>query len=173
MPRIAPNNTAQQYAVLPWRRAERLEILLITSRQSKRWLIPKGWPMPRRSAGETAAQEAYEEAGIIGQRTAQAIGQYGYSKHVRSQGMRRFRVEVFGLEVTQVLQSWPESQVRKRQWFSPAEAAVRVRAPELAMLIRTFAEQGQGQHPPRAKNAQAFRELPRMLSHLFGLGRIS
>ena len=148
MPRTAYNNTAQQYAALPWRRAERFEILLITSRQSERWLIPKGWPMPRRTAGETAVQEAYEEAGIIGQRTAQAIGQYGYSKRVRSQGKRRFRVDVFGLEVTHVLEAWPESQARKRQWFSPAEAAVRVRAPELAMLIRTFAEQGQGQHLP-------------------------
>jgi 8-oxo-dGTP pyrophosphatase MutT (NUDIX family) len=130
----------QQYAILPWRRVERLEILLITSRQSMRWVIPKGWPVPGYAAGETASQEAYEEAGIHGRRTAQCIGHYGYSKRLRDRGRKLFRVDVFGMEVTEVLESWPEADERRRQWFTPAEAAIHVYEPELSILIRSYSE---------------------------------
>ncbi|MBZ0261802.1 MAG: hypothetical protein K8F90_14530, partial [Hyphomicrobiales bacterium] len=63
---------SRQYAALPWRQAPSLELLLITSRETRRWVIPKGWPMPEKSPAESAAQEAYEEAGIRGQIEAQA-----------------------------------------------------------------------------------------------------
>jgi 8-oxo-dGTP pyrophosphatase MutT (NUDIX family) len=126
---------SQQYAALPWRRVDGFEILLITSRQTGRWVVPKGWPIPGHTTCETAAQEAYEEAGIRGQMTADALGQYRYSK-----AKKRFRVDVFGMEVTEILDLWPEMHERKRQWFSPAEAAVRITEPGLAILIRTFFE---------------------------------
>ena len=90
---------SQQYAALPWRQAQGFEILLITSRETRRWVIPKGWPMPGHSAAESAAQEAYEEAGVRGQMTAQAIGHYGYSKRLRGGAKKRFRVDVFAMEV--------------------------------------------------------------------------
>jgi 8-oxo-dGTP pyrophosphatase MutT (NUDIX family) len=131
----------KQYAILPWRRAKRLEILLITSRQSMRWVIPKGWPMLGYAAGETASQEAYEEAGVHGHRTAKCIGNYGYCKRVRGGRKRLFRVDVFGMEVTEVVDSWPEADERRRQWFTPAEAAIHVYEPELSILIRTFSEE--------------------------------
>jgi 8-oxo-dGTP pyrophosphatase MutT (NUDIX family) len=141
---------SQQYAALPWRQAQGFEILLITSRETRRWVIPKGWPMPGHSAAESAAQEAYEEAGVRGQMTAQSIGYYGYSKRLRGGGKKRFRVEVFGMEVTEVLDLWPEAHERTRQWLSPAEAAIRVKEPELAILIRAFAgdQSGQALPPP-------------------------
>jgi len=111
-------NVSQQYAALPWRRAQRFEILLITSRETRRWVIPKGWPMPGLSAAESAAQEAYEEAGIRGQMAAQSMGHYTYRKRLRSSAKKRFRVEVFAMEVTEVIDLWPEAHDPTRQWHS-------------------------------------------------------
>ena len=115
-------DVSQQYAALPWRKAQRFEILLITSRETRRWIIPKGWPMPGQSSAESAAQEAYEEAGIRGQMAEQAMGHYTYSKRQRGGARKRFRVEVFAMEVTEVLDLWPEAHERARQWLSPEEA---------------------------------------------------
>ena len=159
----------QQYAALPWRLAPDFEILLITSRETKRWIIPKGWPVPGHSAAESAAQEAYEEAGIRGQMKAEAIGQYGYSKRLRGRTKKRFRVDVFALEVTEVLDLWPEAHERTRQWFSPADAAVHVNEPELAILIRTFAGDQRGQAPPAPAFSRAIWEKLIALLRLVGL----
>jgi 8-oxo-dGTP pyrophosphatase MutT (NUDIX family) len=160
---------SQQYAALPWRQAPGFEILLITSRQTRRWIIPKGWPIPAHSAAETAAQEAYEEAGIRGEMTAQAIGHFGYSKRLRSGAKMRFRVDVFGMEVTEVLDKWPEAHERARQWLSPAEAAIRVDEPELAVLIRTFAGDRLGQALPSLTWSQAIWQKLKALLRLLGL----
>ncbi len=160
---------SQQYAALPWRHAPGFEILLITSRQTRRWVIPKGWPIPAHSAAETAAQEAYEEAGIRGDMTAHAIGHYGYSKRLRSGAKKRFRVDVFGMEVTEVLDQWPEAHERARQWLSPAEAAIRVDEPELAVLIRAFAGDRLGQALPGPTWPQAIWQKLKVLLRLLGL----
>jgi 8-oxo-dGTP pyrophosphatase MutT (NUDIX family) len=160
---------SQQYAALPWRQAASLEILLITSRETRRWVIPKGWPMPEKSPAESAAQEAYEEAGIHGQIEAQAIGHYGYSKRQRGGSKKRFRVDVFTMEVTEVLDLWPEAHERARQWLSPAEAAIRVDEPGLAVLIRTFAEEHSGQKLPALTWPQAIWQKLRALLRLLGL----
>ena len=160
---------SQQYASLPWRQAQRFEILLITSRETRRWVIPKGWPMPGHSAAEGAAQEAYEEAGVRGVMSAQAIGHYGYSQRLRGGAKKRFRVDVFGMEVTEVLDQWPEAHERTRQWLSPAEAAIRVDEPELAVLIRTFAGDRLGQALPGPTYSQAIWQKLKALLRLFGL----
>jgi 8-oxo-dGTP pyrophosphatase MutT (NUDIX family) len=160
---------SQQYAALPWRQAPGFEILLITSRQTRRWVIPKGWPIPAHSAAGTAAQEAYEEAGIRGEMTAQAIGYYGYSKRLRGGAKKRFRVDVFGMEVTEVLDQWPEAHERARQWLSPAEAAIRVDEPELALLIRAFAGDRLGQALPGPTWSQAIWQKLKVLLRLLGL----
>ena len=125
--------------------------------------------MPGHTAGETAAQEAYEEAGVRGQITPQAIGYYGYSKRLRGGGKKRFRVDVFGMEVSQVLDLWPEMHQRKRQWLSPAEAAVRVSEPELAIFIRTFSENQMGQALPTSTCSQATWQRLKALIRLLGL----
>ena len=160
---------SQQYAALPWRQAPGFEILLITSRETRRWVIPKGWPMPAHSAAESAAQEAYEEAGIRGEMTAQAIGHYGYRKRLRGGAKKRFRVDVFAMEVTEVLDLWPEAHERARQWLSPAEAAIRVEEPELAVLIRTFAGDQLGQALPAPTYSQAIWQKLKALLRLLGL----
>ncbi len=162
-------DVSQQYAALPWRRAQGFEILLITSRETRRWVIPKGWPMPGHSAAESAAQEAYEEAGIRGQMSAQAIGQYGYRKRLRRGARKRFRVDVFAMEVTEVLDLWPEAHERARQWLSPEETLALVEEPELAALIRAFAGEHLGQALPAPTGSQAIWQKLKALLRLLGL----
>jgi len=160
---------SQQYAALPWRQAQGLEILLITSRETRRWVIPKGWPIPEKNAAESAAQEAYEEAGIRGQMSALALGHYIYRKRQRGGARKRFRVEVFAMEVTEVLDLWPEAHERARQWLSPAEAAARVDEPELAALIRAFAGDQLGQALPAPTYPEVIWQRLKAVLRLLGL----
>lgn len=162
-------DVSQQYAALPWRQAQRFEILLITSRETRRWVIPKGWPIPAHSAAESAAQEAYEEAGIRGQMAAQAMGHYTYRKRLRGGARKRFRVDVFAMEVTEVLDQWPEAHERARQWLSPQEALALVEEPELAALIRTFAGDRLGQALPAPTGSQVIWQRLKGLLRLLGL----
>ena len=160
---------SQQYAVLPWRWAQGIEILLITSRESRRWVIPKGWPVPGHGGAESAAQEAYEEAGVRGQVMEKAVGHYDYKKRLRGGGKKRFRVDVFAMEVTEVLDLWPEAHERTRQWLSPHEAASHVNEPELAAIIRTFAGDQLGQALPIPTWPQAIWQKLKDLLRLLGL----
>jgi 8-oxo-dGTP pyrophosphatase MutT (NUDIX family) len=162
---------SQQYAALPWRKAPGLEILLITSRETRRWVIPKGRPMPGHSAAESAAQEAYEEAGIRGEMTAQAMGHYTYNKRQRGGAKKRFHVDVFAMEVTEVLDLWPEAHEHARQWLPPQEALDLVEEPELAALIRTFAGEHLGQALPAPTYSQAIWQKLKALLRLLGLRR--
>ena len=83
-----------QYGCLPWRRVgDAVEVMLITSRGTGRWVIPKGWPMVGVSGAESAAQEALEEAGVVGS-TANAIGSYPYNKLLKTGEFRAVEVEV-------------------------------------------------------------------------------
>ncbi len=125
--------------------------------------------MEGHAASESAAQEAYEEAGVRGQMTSPAIGHYGYSKRIRGRAKKRFRVDVFALEVTEVLDLWPEVHERTRQWLSPHEAAAQVNEPELAALIRTFAGGQLGQVLPSPTWSQAIWQKLKALLRLLGL----
>jgi ADP-ribose pyrophosphatase YjhB (NUDIX family) len=127
-----------QYGVLPWRLEQRLEVLLITSRETYRWVIPKGWPIKDKSGPFSAAQEAREEAGVEGEVDSQAIGTYPYLKRMKDGEMRPLTVEVFALRVTRELGDWPEQGERQRRWFKLGEAAESVDEQELADLIRAF-----------------------------------
>lgn len=129
-----------QYAALPWRKRDdgSVEMLLITSRESKRWVIPKGWPMKDKLPEEAAAQEAYEEAGIVGKPGHKTLGVYHYDKRLRSGRLQHVRVMVYPLEVREARDIWPEMTERDRLWSSPAEAASLVDEPELRTLLATF-----------------------------------
>ena len=131
---------AHQTAALPWRRAAdgSVEILLITSRETQRWVIPKGWPMAGKSGAASAAQEAYEEAGVRGEVSPVAIGSFTYDKIAKTGVAKRLTVFVFPLEVAQMLDDWPEYGQRARDWFPAADAAPRVNEPELQALIARF-----------------------------------
>lgn len=133
--------TRVQYAALCYRlRRKRgaVEILLITSRDTGRWVIPKGWPMAGRAPHEAAAQEAWEEAGVKGQAGAEPIGHYMYKKGI-AHGMKiDCKVQVYALEVEDLAKNFPEKGERQLEWVSPEEAARRVQEPGLKELVLAF-----------------------------------
>ena len=129
-----------QFAALPWRRQAdgSVKVLLITSRETRRWVIPKGWPMIGRTPCEAAAQEAYEEAGLVGEAEGRPIGAYTYDKRLRDGTVRPVTVQVFALEVMVERLSFPEQGQREKLWTDPATAAQLVDEPELKTLLAGF-----------------------------------
>jgi len=129
---------AIQYACLPFRERTggSIEIMLITSRGTRRWVIPKGWPMKGRKPHASAAREAMEEAGLVGDVGKVPIGSYRYGKRLKSGEVVPCQVEVFPLEVKSQRKRWPEKGQRSLRWFDPAEAAEAVDEPELKEVIR-------------------------------------
>jgi 8-oxo-dGTP pyrophosphatase MutT (NUDIX family) len=130
-----------QYAALPFRTAaEGLEVLLVTSRDTRRWVIPKGWPLKGEKPHTSAAREALEEAGVVGKIGKAAIGDYAYVKLLKNGAPLACDVEVFALKVTRQRKHWPEQQQRTAHWFPLAEAAAAVHEPDLQELIRRFGQ---------------------------------
>jgi 8-oxo-dGTP pyrophosphatase MutT (NUDIX family) len=130
-----------QVAALPWRKgAEGVEVMLITSRGTGRWVLPKGWPEGEEQLCEAAAREAAEEAGLGGVVAPQALGSYHYDKLRRSGETLYCEVKVFPLEVADVAEKWRERRQRQRAWMRPEEAATKVHEPELAAILAAFAE---------------------------------
>ena len=128
--------TNKQYAALPWRYSGgSREVLLISSRDTGRWVIPKGWPIRGLSPAETAAREAYEEAGLGGMVSKKPIGEFEYGKRLDNGAVLATRVEVFALEQMVQHKDWPEQGQRRLQWFSVPEAAEAVEEPELKVII--------------------------------------
>jgi 8-oxo-dGTP pyrophosphatase MutT (NUDIX family) len=127
---------ARQIAALPVRQRDDglLLVLLVTSRETGRWVIPKGWPWPDREEWMSAAEEAREEAGVIGRAHPTSIGTFTYDKR-RPTGAVPVHVSVYRLEVTEELATWPECNERQRCWFTLSEAAEAVTEPELRVLI--------------------------------------
>jgi 8-oxo-dGTP pyrophosphatase MutT (NUDIX family) len=130
-----------QYAALPWRaNGGRLEILLITTLKTHRWIVPKGWPVETLSPRACAAQEALEEAGVSGPVSEKAIGSFRYFKRRKDGAALPCRVEVFALEVAQQRKTWAEKGAREFRWCSVAEATLCVSEPGLRQIIIRFAE---------------------------------
>lgn len=126
-----------QVAALPFRRGDggAIEVLLVTSRGTGRWIIPKGNQMNGLSLAEAAAQEALEEAGVRGRIATREAGRFSHLK-TRSIGRAlHCRVAVFALAVEEELDEWPEQAQRQRRWFSIREAQRAVASRELAGLI--------------------------------------
>ncbi len=131
-------NRGRQVAALCWRlESGKLEILLVTSLRTRRWILPKGWPMRGMSSGEAAAMEALEEAGVGGAVSHAPIGRYHYLKEKRGRAVP-CQVDVYGVEVRHTLVNWPEKGKREIIWLAPAEAAERLEEPELQGLVRGF-----------------------------------
>jgi phosphohistidine phosphatase len=134
-----PAHYFSQSAVVPYRRhGGKVQILLITSRNRKRWVVPKGVRELDLSPAESAAQEALEEAGIRGRVSKESVGSYVYRKWGGT-----CTVELFVMKVESVLDEWQESE-RDREWLAPEEAAARVNEAELARLILAVARQVSG-----------------------------
>jgi 8-oxo-dGTP pyrophosphatase MutT (NUDIX family) len=114
--------------------------MLVTSRKTGRWVLPKGWPDGGESLAESAAREAFEEAGVKGVISQAEAGRYYYRKQMPSGVTWRCEVAVFPLEVEKEAAKWPERAKRKRKWLSPEEAARLVKEPDLAELIVGFCD---------------------------------
>lgn len=129
-----------QVAALPYRHTAdgAAEILLLTSRQTGRFILPKGWPMKGRLDWEAAAQEAGEEAGVRGTSHEQSVGSFHYWKRLKDTFVP-ITVEVYPLFVQQELDEWKERKYRKRAWVKPDQAALLVDEPELAALLESIA----------------------------------
>ncbi len=130
-----------QFAALCHRKGKKgLEILLITSRDTGRWVIPKGWPIEGKQAPEVALQEAFEEAGVKGQVETGSVGTYTYPKKLKSGMITDCKVQVHSVAVSDIVDDFPEAHERKRKWETPDVAAQLVAEPELQQLILNFAE---------------------------------
>ena len=128
-----PNYWYQQSAVLPFRRtASGIEILVITSRRRKRWILPKGIIEPGMSSHDSAVKEAFEEAGVCGRVGAQPLGSYSQEKWHGT-----CHIEVFPFEVTDILDTWPESMFRERRWVTPDEACELLALKEVVAMVRS------------------------------------
>lgn len=127
---------SRQVGALPVRRGPdgALLVMLVTTLQTQRWIIPKGWPWPDQQDYLAAAAEAREEAGVLGEAHAGSIGFFTYEKR-RQSGSVPVRVSVYLLEVREELETWPECNRRQRAWFTLSDAAAAVREPELRDLL--------------------------------------
>ncbi|WP_275789159.1 NUDIX hydrolase [Pararhizobium gei] len=114
------------------------EMLLITSRDTGRWVIPKGWPMEGKLCHEAAAREAYEEAGVKGHASDEKIGFYMYDKGLNNGLKVECMVQVYPVVVLDMLKNFPEKGSRKLEWVSFGEAAKRVAEPALKTLILSY-----------------------------------
>jgi 8-oxo-dGTP pyrophosphatase MutT (NUDIX family) len=147
-PKVKPA-TRVQYGALPYRLDDdaSIKVLLVTSRETKRWIIPKGWPIKGLKPSKAAAREAYEEAGVRGRIAGRAFGHYVYEKRLEDRGTTvPCQVEVFPLLVKRQSKDWPESKQRTARWFSAAEAAALVDNDQLYNLIREFETRKASRH---------------------------
>ena len=129
-----------QFAALPWRIGESgtRQVMLLTSRETHRWVIPKGWPMKKRKPAEVASQEVYEEAGLIGHIVGKRpVGDFHYAKRVAKDEVL-CQVRVFLFRVERQLDDWPEKSQRETRWFDAKEAVDMVEEGGLAEIIDRF-----------------------------------
>ncbi|OYW60542.1 MAG: hypothetical protein B7Z31_04085 [Rhodobacterales bacterium 12-65-15] len=137
-----------QFAALCWQpHGAEIDVLLITSRDTGRWIIPKGWPMPGLAPEAVAEQEAWEEAGAEGEVSSFRIGRYGYFKTFAPDSRMPCAVSVYGLRVRSLADTYPEVKERRRAWFAQDVAAGLVDEPDLASLIAGFVPPVIGRHP--------------------------
>src|SRR5262245_44760944 len=130
-----------QYGALPYRLSagSRPQFMLVTSRETRRWIIPKGWPKKGRSPHHSAAREAFEEAGVVGAVARRSIGSFSYEKRLRNGGAVVCQVRVFPLEVRRQNKQWPETRERVVKWLSASQAADKVKEPKLSAIILRLA----------------------------------
>ncbi len=128
-----------QYAALPWRLVGRqVQVLLITSRGTGRWVIPKGWPIRGLKPQDAAAMEASEEAGLVGQIEDHPIGSYHYAKLLKRGDPVDVQVIVFPFRVRYQADDWKEQGQRSLEWRPYRQAAALVAEPALRRLIQDF-----------------------------------
>ena len=126
----------RQVAAIPFRLNARgdVEVMLVTSRTTRRFIVPKGWPMKGKSGRKAATIEAREEAGVLGKTLKEPAGTYSYWKRLANRFVR-VDVIVYLLEVTEELADWQEAKRRQRAWLPAADAATLIDEPDLSTLV--------------------------------------
>jgi len=139
MERARTGKPIRQVAAVPLRIGEAgaIEILLVTSNQTGRFIVPKGWPMKGKSGRKAAQIEAMQEAGVAGKTLAEPLGTYRYWKRL-SDSFVPVEVTVYLLPIAGYLPKWRESARRQRAWLARDDAATLVDEPDLAALIRSM-----------------------------------
>ncbi|HEY9021138.1 MAG: NUDIX hydrolase [Paracoccaceae bacterium] len=128
-----------QFAALCYRVVkDKTQILLVTSRGSGRWIVPKGWPMDGVTPARAAMTEAWEEAGVEGQSIDVCLGMFSYSKMLGPDALLPCVAMVYPVRVRELAADYPESGMRQRKWFSQKKAAKAIQEPELAQIIKSF-----------------------------------
>ena len=139
LPAATKTEVRTQFAALCYRMArDKPEILLITSRGSGRWILPKGWPVAGKTPAEIALLEAWEEVGVRGRAYEQCLGAYSYTKAIGPERGLPCLAMVYPVRVKTLAGKFPEAGQRKHKWLRPKKAAARVEEPELAHIIRGF-----------------------------------
>lgn len=129
-----------QVAALPFRTRDGvLEVLLITSRETRQWIIPKGWRGKSRRPQDVAIREARQEAGVVGRIAKRAIGSYRYEKRLAADDAIACKVRIFPLEVERQLDDWPEKGERDLRWLKPAEAVTLITDKNLSQELKRWA----------------------------------
>jgi len=155
------NGSIRQIAALPYRIQDgHARVLLITSRETRRWVVPKGNPIRGLRPHEGAAQEAWEEAGVTGASCPTALGEFSYRKRRRNGTTRHITVALFPLAVWAQAEDWPERDERDTRWFDLPDAAAAVDEPELKRLIAGFRAMPPGRSVPSGGAGRAIRGLP-------------
>lgn len=115
------------------------QVLLITSRDTGRWIVPKGWPMKGKDDHEAALIEAWEEAGVSkADIEEEPMGFFEYAKGLSSGDTVPVEAQVYLTRVRDLQKTYPEVDQRTREWFSPAEAAELVDEPDLKAILRAI-----------------------------------
>ncbi|MDQ2093008.1 NUDIX hydrolase [Rhodalgimonas zhirmunskyi] len=143
IPRGPKGEMRAQFAALCWRvKNGKPQILLITSRGTNRWILPKGWPESGMTPGQAALQEAWEEAGVRGRASEISVGVFSYMKKLEKGVQFPCVALVYPIRVKQMADDYPEAGERRRKWFSPKKAAARVSEPDLKHLLLHFDPRG-------------------------------
>lgn len=134
----------RQFGALPLRMDEegRIEVMMVTSRETRRWIVPKGWPIKGLTGAQTAAREAEEEAGVLGVTGKTPVGAYMYDKRLKDGSSTRCYVELYPLWVVDDMHQWREHAERDVEWLPVAEAAERAGDASLGELLRAVRDKG-------------------------------
>ena len=125
-----------QHAALPFAtKGDEFQVLLVTSRDTGRWVIPKGWPEKGLAPHQVAEKEAFEEAGVTGIIGTRPISTFEYVKQMDAKRGLQCLVDIYPLRVAQELDWWPEKDQRTRAWMSPSQAAKLVTETGLIRLL--------------------------------------
>ncbi|OIQ90591.1 NUDIX domain protein [mine drainage metagenome] len=134
---LSGDKAHKQYAALPYTvRNGDVSILLVTSRETRRWIIPKGWSKKTLAPCQVAALEAFEEAGLLGEVASEPCTSFTYWKQISEKKKKYCEVDVFMFCVLGEAETWPEMFERKRSWMSLEDASLCISDPDLSTFLR-------------------------------------